>query len=403
MYDPSGRQVWTDPDQQRANNDADALSARQTFGNNFSTHARSAAGNLYGTENTDLAANTPLTRQGNYDYLQAVSQRTNAETGGSNSIADIGNYQIGGNPNFVPQQSANAMAYGDAQAQRAAPQMNMNPQNMSLYNSSYGGNGAYGSAQQLGQVANGAGYQGQLGAASALMQLGQQAPGPSAAVLAMQQQGDQALQQQQALAAGARGGNAALALQNSAQNQAQISGQLNQNLGVQRAQEDLANRQFQANAIQGAGSVYGQAAGTQTGALSQQAGAYGQGANVFNNIGAQQAQQQQAQAQLQMQQQAQNDQQRLAYYQQAYGLNEDQATAMMNYDKQRTGNDITMYGIQKNAPVHPDMGAAVIGAGLTAAGAVAGTFVGGPAGTVAGASLGNAAGQAVGSAYENRK
>lgn len=188
-------------------------------------------------------------------------------------------------------------------------------------------NAIAGSLYQQGQrLGEGQGLVGRAG--NGLLALGQMPAGPSAAELAMRAQGQQAMQQQAALAAGARGGNSALALQNAAANQAQIGGNLAGQVGIQHAQEDMANRQFSANALSGAASIFGnqnqqalgatQAAGAGVSQAGQLFGAQGQGYGMQGQLGMGQGQlglgaanmltnQGTAAANLYMQNQGQND------------------------------------------------------------------------------------------------
>lgn len=404
-WDPSGRAIWSDNGAIQANQDGDAIAARQTFGNAFTTHNRSSTGNLYGTENVDLAAQTPMTREGNYNYLQAVSQRANVETGGHNDVADIGMYQLGGDPHAA-QNYANSEFAKSAAAQGrqgvALDQSGITPWQMGMGSQ----------AQQLGalgQQGAGSGLVGQQGqaqanAGNALMALGQQAPGPSAAELAMRQQGQANIAGQAALAAGARGGNTGLALQNAAQNQAAMGGQLQQQLGVQRASEDLANRQFQAQALGQAAGVFGGAGNTFAGQTAQQqnalvgaAGVYGQGASLNAGLAGQNAQ-------LQAQQRALNDQTSGARDQMGYGLLGQQLAANSAFDSNRTKNDLDLYGIQRNTQYHgASTGERIAGAGLQAGGTIVGAYFGGPGGAVAGNAAGTAASNAIQSDIRAKK
>jgi len=155
-------------------------------------------------------------------------------------------------------------------------------------------NAIAGSLYQQGQrLGEGQGLVGRAG--NGLLALGQMPAGPSAAELAMRAQGQQAVQQQAALAAGARGGNSALALQNAAANSASIGGNLAGQVGIQRAQEDMANRQFSANALSGAASIFGnqnqqalgatQAAGAGVSQAGQLFGAQGQTYGAQGQLG----------------------------------------------------------------------------------------------------------------------
>lgn len=126
-------------------------------------------------------------------------------------------------------------------------------------------------------LANGQAANGQLQSAGALMNMSQMPAGPSVAEQQLRMGGEANMRQQMAMAAGARGGNAGLALQNAGQNVGAANAQLNGQMGIQRAQEDMANRQFSANAAQASGNMFGNLGQTQ-----QQA--YGGSANIFGNV-----------------------------------------------------------------------------------------------------------------------
>lgn len=137
-------------------------------------------------------------------------------------------------------------------------------------------------AAQLAAQANGPTTAGQLALANRLAAIGAMPAGPSVAQQQLNMGADAAMQQQMAMASAARGGNAALALQNAAQNQGTIMGSLNQQQSLLRAQEDMANRQLAAQTTAGAAGLYGNVGAQQQQALGQAAGLYG-------NLNAQQA------------------------------------------------------------------------------------------------------------------
>ena len=252
-------------------------------------------------------------------------------------------------------------------------------------------------------LANGQGAQGQFGAADRLMGFSQMPAGPSVAEQQLRMGGDQAMRQQMAMAAGARGGNAALALQNAGQNQGDIMGNLNGQLGIQRAQEDMANRQFAANAAQAAGNTYGQAAGTQMNAMGGAANIFGGVANnqlgqgqIYGGIANNQLGQANTnlgltntyaglaaqQAGFQGQQNELNDRTNLAREALGYGIQNDERNAEL----QQGALDTQRYGIDRNVAVqlqlqqnkqNNDLWQKILGGSIMAAGAVAAPFTGG--------------------------
>lgn len=247
-------------------------------------------------------ANDPSSYRTQRDY-QDVIQR---QTGGWNPNSDISNYQLGGDPNYAMNERNRLVALANATQGRTGPTADtsqMQPWMASAQNAQGGlfnaaSNQNYVAGQQgsaagnLGLAATGAAYQGQMGAAGQLAALGQLPAGPSAAEMAMRRNTADALQNQASLAASARGGNSALALYGAGQNEAKIGGDSTLAIGQQRASEDLANRTFAANAIQGSGAMYGNAMqgqvsayGAQSGALGNQSSAFGAGANAYNAAG----------------------------------------------------------------------------------------------------------------------
>lgn len=274
--------------------------------------------------------------------------------------------------------------------------------------------------------ADGAGYQGQLnaagqqmgagasqlGQAGELAALGKMPVGPSLAELQMRQASGLAQNQQASLAASARGGNSALALQNAAANSAQIGGQLEQNAGIQRASEDMANRTFAANAIRGAADIYGGAGQTFGGAggsfndaaqgrnnaLTAGSGAIGQAttatnANVTANTTLAQnaAQQAQQDADTKFRMMQQNDAIVAANQARSDSITSEQTGLTAGLDK-ATADRST--GVITNAFNNRDRTGegtvsgskgmdTVLAAGATAAGAV----LGGPAGAAAGSAV----------------
>jgi hypothetical protein len=296
-----------------------------------------------------------------YGYAAEESRRLNYATGGENSLADISKYQLGGDPNFA--KNAAAMEFGGAAAAQGRTGVQLDQSGVAPWQT-----GLQSSASGLGGVA---GQQ---------LAMAQMPAGPSVAELAMKQQADAAQRQQMSMAAGARGGNSALALQNAAANSAGISGTLNQNLGVQRAAEDMSNRQFSLGATNAAANTYG-----------QQGSAYGTGGQLGYNVA-------NADAGYQDVQRARNDAYTNAHTGQAYSLLGQQSSALQSYDQQRTGNNLALNGQHiasadttgRGTVTGSRGGDALLGGALTTAGAVGGTFVGGPAGGAAGAAGGGA-------------
>lgn len=360
---------------------------------------------------------------------------------------------LGGNPylNYGdPARAANASLQLQAAgaAARQAPQLNTTGVNMfatgtgnslqqaqgsDLYAAAGGLNlsgtatgagyqGQLGSAQQLQSAASGPGVVGQLGIAGQLQGLATTPAGPSVAQQQLSMGADQSLQQQLAIAAGARGGNAGLALQNAGQNQGQVMGQLNQQQGLLRAQEDMANRQFSASTLGAAANTYGNAGNLQGSLLgaanqgygaaagTQQAG-YGGAANVFQGIAGNQVGQantqaglagtyaglSQAQLQGQLQQQSLNDQTMLQSQQMGYNLLDAQRASELQAQQANANTATQNQAIQTNYNQALNLQAndwthQLVGAGIGAAGGALGFLAGGPAGAAVGAGVGYGAG-----------
>lgn len=336
---------------------------------------------------------------------------------------------LGGNPNSVigqPARDANAQlqlqAYGASQ--RGGPTANMGGVNMFAT----GAGSALGQANgtnllgvrqglDLSSLANGPGVAAQYGAANKLMGMSEMPAGPSVAEQQLRMGADDSMRQQMAMAAGARGGNVGLAMQLAGANQGQAMGQLNGQLALQRASEDMANRQFAANAAQAAGGMYGQA-------LDSQGKALGGAANIFSGIAGNQVSQantqgalaniyagmSQAELQAAMQQRQLNDQTMIASEGMGNDILSGQRKAEQDQYANQTQFGIQRYGIdkgynqalqlQKNQNDN-DWGHQLLAGALTTAGAVGGTFIGGPAGTVAGGAAGNAAGRAINEALDD--
>ena len=270
---------------------------------------------------------------------------------------------LGGNPNAALGDPARALANGYnlqayAAGQRNAPQIDTGATNMfaagtgnALQNAN--ATNLYGVRQglDLAALSNGTGVQGQFGAANALMGMSQLPAGPSAAEQQLRMGGDAAMRQQMAMAAGARGGNAALALQNAGQNQGDIMGNINQQAALQRAQETLANRQFAANAAQAGGNMFGAGAGTQANALMGAGNIFGgvagnQLGQANTNAGLTQTYAGLAsdQGKLGMGQNALNDQTSLALQGMGYNTLADQRAAEMG----QMAQNANVYGMNQN-------------------------------------------------------
>lgn len=205
---------------------------------------------------------------------------------------------VGGQQSYANQQNQQLQAMAGNVAGRQGPQMNQNAVNMmapgvnqgidlanrsnltgiqALQTADRSNLYAVQNALDTRGLAQGPAITGQMNAAGQLAGMAQMPAGPSVAEQQLRMGADRSMQQQMAMASGARGGNAGLALQNAAANQGQTMGDLNQQQALLRAQEDMANRQFAAGALQGASNIYGAA-------NQGQLGAYGQAANIFGNV-----------------------------------------------------------------------------------------------------------------------
>lgn len=339
--------------------------------------------------------------------------------------------ELGGNRNDYTGDKARALndqlqmqAYGASQ--RGPAQINMAPTNMFAS----GAGNALGQANgtnllgvrqglDLAGLANGQGVQGQFGSADRLMGMSQMPAGPSVAQqqLAMGQEAN--MRQQMAMAAGARGGNAGLALQNAGANAGAANAQLGGQQALLRAQEDMANRQFAANAAQAAGGMYGQAASTQANAIGGAGqlfgGIAGNQVNQANtNVGLANTYAGMAGADLNaaMGQRQLNDQTMMGSQALGYKALTDQRAAEQGYalDQQHQLGDLyksnvasqTAMALQDDSQAN-DWLKAIVAGGATALGAAGGFMLGGPAGAAAGGSLGYSAGQAVNSDIRAKK
>lgn len=209
--------------------------------------------------------------------------------------------QIGGDPNFVTDQFGNLIKAGDAAQTRQGAQINTAGVDPFMVGAGGALGNAGGSATQLGNVGGsiygtgdtlagyagqatpGSGLEGQAG--KGLLALGGAPQGPSASVLAMQNANAQALQSNQALAASARGSNTGLALQAASANQGNLDTALTQQVGQQRAAEDLAYKTQQANALTGASNVFSNQFGERAGATTAAGNAYGNAGNAYGAQG----------------------------------------------------------------------------------------------------------------------
>jgi len=264
-----GNQVWGNSD--------------QFFHNNFDVLARNA--------NAVAGGDLNRLQQDVYNRQYLINPLT--------AQADPSKQYFAGNPDYAAAQQRMMQAQAAGAMGRAAPVIDtsaMQPWQLGAQSSmanmgnqagmlNLAGGNLNAQGYAMNNVATGAGYQGQIGAAQGLQALGQMPAGPSVAEQAMRMQSAQNERTQAALAAGARGGNSALALNNAAANAATTGGQLQQQIGMQRAQEDMANRQFSAQALGAAGGMYGQAAGTQLGAYGGASNAYGNAASAYGNAG----------------------------------------------------------------------------------------------------------------------
>ena len=410
---------------------------------------------LYG--HAAAADTNPMNLPGNKDYKNLTMAANNADqllrgdtsglqnqayvdnvikTGGKPTMSDPNAYFLGGDKTYAATRAGEYDAAAAAAGNRLATTANDSEaagyrDSGRLSAAQYGAQavGQYALAGGLTAGAEGAAYQGQLGAANGqlaaalaqanagqsqmgqageLAALGKLPVGPSVAELSMRQASGLAQNQQASLAASSRGGNSALALQNAAANSAQLGGQLEQNVGIQRAQEDMANRTFAANAIRGAADIYGGAGNTFGGAGSTVGGAgttlanAGQGrtqaltaasgalgaattatsadVNANTALSAQASQVAQDEAERRFRQQEANDKLALANKARAEGLLQDQANLTAGADKSAADRNA---GVATAAFANRDRtgegtitgsagGDKVLGAGASAASAIVG-------------------------------
>lgn len=273
-------------------------------------------------------------------------------------------------------------------------------------------------AGQAGNIAGAAG--GAITAGQGLLALGLNPQvGPSAAELAMRQTADQNIAGQAALAAGARGGNAGLALQNAAANQAQIGGNLQAQIGVQRAAEDVTNRQLQQEALSRAAGAYGQGgttyglAGQVYGLAGENAGlagdTYGKAGDLFLGtgqlgLGAGELAAKDAIADAEARRLALDDTYRhgLAFNLAGKSYLDTQLGANMDFANNTARHNLDWYTAKMGAPRAPDyatgskFGDMLLGTTLETGSSVLGTIYGGPAGGAGGYAAGSAANKAFG-------
>lgn len=259
-------------------------------------------------------AGQPNSLQGQIDFANVAQATTN----GWNQYADPNAYLFGGTTHGIEDERNRYLGLANQVGQNQAPQISQQQ---------------IGQQQQIGDRLNSLGMNGGEGtglagqAGRGLLALGQMPAGPSAAELAMTQQAGALQAGQASLAAGQRGGNAGLGLLAASRGQAALGGQLTNQLGVQRAQEDMANRAFSANALGSAAGVFGGQNAQQQGAYGAASGAYGAGANIAGQN-----------AQLQAGQNALNQQGQIAYNSAATGIGQQGVTNLSNLDNERTDN-----------------------------------------------------------------
>lgn len=326
-----------------------------------------------------------------------IQQAQQIATNGWNPAADVNAYQLGGDPAYATGEAQRFKDLAAGAATRTGPTVDtstVTPWQGGAYTAGMAQMGAAG--KQAGQgdflgglaASGGAGTGPQGQAGNALMALGQMPAGPSAAELAMERTADQANAAQASLAAGARGGNSALALTNAAANQGNIGTNLAGQIGVQRASEDLANRNFAANALTGASNVYGQQSQQQTVNAAQAGGAYGGAGSTAGGAGQTfgteagiNAGIATADANNEGQQRNLNDTTAYHYNTGANDVLGTQLTANQNYDTHRTGDYFGEQGVHNQktitdfntdsitgSPSLDKLGAAGISGGATAMG-----------------------------------
>jgi len=300
------------------------------------------------------AATTPEERQRLTNTRPDVAQALNSPQAQAIHAADGGAYFYGGDPGLAQKLAGGAFLQSGAMGNRAAPQADFTGSQNDLNAGRAGllaGAGRLGQAYQVGEQQQG--LANQLGDVIA-------GNGPSVAQLAMQRASADAANRNLASAAGVGGAGSVAALIN-AQNQNSVAqGQLQQNLGIQRAAEIAQARGQLGDVLSG---IRGQTAA--------EAGAYAQ-------IGQITGQQQLGNAALQAGQNALNQQGEQFYYGQGAdwikgqaGLNAQRAANWNNFylGKESNANQANIAQQQHNDAMTGALlsGAATVGAGVATA------------------------------------
>lgn len=279
---------------------------------------------------------------------------------------------------YAQEQMNDAMARSNMQKMRTAPQGDLTGANRA----SMEAGGLLGQAGQVGQQ--------QQALATQLTNTANGTAGPTLAQLEMQRASGDAQRQQLAMAASGTGPSQTAALINAQNQNAAQQGQLQQNLGIQGAQEQWAAQQQLANVL---GGIRGQT---------------GQEAQTMGQLGQIAGQQALSQAQLQAQQNQLNQQGEQYYYGQ--GANWQQQQAALNAQAAANWNNFYL-GQSSNAiqqqQVNNQQSNTMLGAGLSAAGTVAAAGLtaatGGAAAPVLGAAVANDVAQANKNSSDIRK
>jgi len=260
----------------------------------------------------------PLSADQQRSNMRNVFQTAYADSGGTTAQVNPDNFDTSWTDPYRNEAQQNFWA----SAGRATPQVDQ----QQIDNSQ--AQAALGQAQQF----RGGQFQlaRQLGAES--MGIG----GPSPAELAMRRSADANMRQQMAMAAGARGANAGAARLGAAQNAADISGQLQRDLGVQRAQERIDAREQLGQVLQ-----QGRGMDLQTGEM-----AYGQAADAAR-FGFEQGS---FNAGLQMQVRELDDAAYRDYLDRLYGSRQFDTQSQIGYEQLRTGNTLEARAIDKGVP-----------------------------------------------------
>lgn len=294
---------------------------------------------------------------------------------------------------YAAQAAQDAINRANVQHTRAAPQVDYTKAQGDFFNAraaQFQGAQSLGQGTQILGQANAIGTQ-QQGLANQLQAaaLGQ---GPSVAELAMQRAAAEQGQHSLAMAAGGTGPGANAALINATNQNAVAQGQLEQNLGIQRAQE-IAQARGQLGDV--LGTMRGQT-GAAAGQYGELASQYGQLGGLGAQLGQIEGQQGLANAQLQSQQNTLNQQGEQYYYGQGADWQKQQAALnaqyAANWNNFFTGQSSVSNAAQIAQQQHED---ALLGAGVSTAGAVLGTLstipTGGATAPVAGGAIAKAA------------